>query len=188
MEVLLPFLIVCLLVAAGCTSTTSISRSFRPVGRHHAAHAGSILVYAGAGLKAPLDEIGPLFTEQYGIAVQYSYWRARGTCPPDEPHKKRRRLHAGFHYGIQNGKKQGLVNESKLVAYHVPVIVVQKGNPKNITTLADFARAGLKVALGDANATAIGKAACKDVCSAQHQCTPLKRMLSHAPRPSTNSP
>ena len=39
---------------------------------------------------------------------------------------------------FKTAKSQGLVNESKFVAYHVPVIVVQKGNPKNITTIADF--------------------------------------------------
>ena len=37
----------------------------------------------------------------------------------------------------------------------------QKGNPKNITSLKDFARPGLKIALGDVNATAIGKAGAK---------------------------
>ena len=41
------------------------------------------------------------------------------------------------------------------------MIAVQKGNPKNITTIKDFASPGLKVALGDANATAIGKAGAK---------------------------
>ena len=56
-------------------------------------------------------------------------------------------------------KMQGLVSDSKLVAYHVPVIVVQKGNPKNITSLEDFARPGFRVALGDVKATAIGQAA-----------------------------
>jgi molybdate transport system substrate-binding protein len=58
-------------------------------------------------------------------------------------------------------KKQGLVNDYVLVAYHVPVIVVQKGNPKDIKSLTDLARPGLKVALGDSSATAIGKAGAK---------------------------
>ena len=62
---------------------------------------------------------------------------------------------------FKTAKDQGLVNASQMVAYHVPVIVVQKGNPKNITSLKDFARPGLKIALGDVNATAIGKAGAK---------------------------
>jgi molybdate transport system substrate-binding protein len=62
---------------------------------------------------------------------------------------------------FQTAKAQGLVNSSQLVAYHVPVIAVQKGNPKNITSIKDFAQPGLKIALGDVNATAIGKAGAK---------------------------
>ena len=58
-------------------------------------------------------------------------------------------------------KSQGLVGDYQMIAYHVPVIAVQKGNPKGITGIKDFANPGLKIALGDANATAIGKAGAK---------------------------
>ena len=34
----------------------------------------------------------------------------------------------------------------------------EEGNPKNITSITDLTRDGLKIALGDVNATAIGKA------------------------------
>jgi ABC-type sulfate transport system substrate-binding protein len=47
------------------------------------------------------------------------------------------------------------------VAYHVQVIAMKKGNPKNITSITDLTRDGLKIALGDVNATAIGKATAK---------------------------
>ncbi|MDN5339498.1 MAG: molybdate transport system substrate-binding protein, partial [Euryarchaeota archaeon] len=40
----------------------------------------------------------------------------------------------------------------------VPVIAVGKGNPHNITSVDDFARPGLKIALGGVNTTAIGRA------------------------------
>ncbi|HJK14463.1 MAG TPA: molybdate ABC transporter substrate-binding protein, partial [Methanocorpusculum sp.] len=54
---------------------------------------------------------------------------------------------------------KGLVsNDSQLVAYHVPIIAVQKGNPLGIQTVADLAKPGVRLALGDVNATAIGKA------------------------------
>jgi molybdate transport system substrate-binding protein len=47
------------------------------------------------------------------------------------------------------------------VAYHVQVIAMKKGNPKNITSITDLTRDGVKIALGDVNATAIGKAIAK---------------------------
>jgi molybdate transport system substrate-binding protein len=49
----------------------------------------------------------------------------------------------------------------RYVAYHVQVIAMKKGNPKNITSITDGTRDGVKIALGDVNATAIGKAATK---------------------------
>ena len=43
------------------------------------------------------------------------------------------------------------------VCYFVPAILVQKGNPKNIQSLRDLTRPGLKVGFGDPQACAIGK-------------------------------
>lgn len=47
------------------------------------------------------------------------------------------------------------------VAYHVKVIAMNKGNPKNITSITDLTRDGLKITLGDVDATAIGKVTAK---------------------------
>jgi len=40
----------------------------------------------------------------------------------------------------------------------VPVILVQRGNPRSIRSLEDLTRDGMKVALGDATSCAIGRA------------------------------
>jgi molybdate transport system substrate-binding protein len=47
------------------------------------------------------------------------------------------------------------------VAYHVQVIAMKKGHPKNITSITDLTRDGLKITLGDVDATAIGKVTAK---------------------------
>jgi len=176
-------LIVCLLVAAGCTSTSSSATGSGQSAAvtTPAASQGSILVYAGAGLKAPLDEIGPLFTEKTGIAVQYNYGGAGTLVSQMNLTRKGDVFMPGSTTEFKTAKSQGLVNESKLVAYHIPVIAVQKGNPKNITTLADFARPGLKVALGDANATAIGKASTKMFAALNISAAVEKNVVSRTP-------
>ena len=51
---------------------------------------------------------------------------------------------------IQNDTEQNLTK-------NVPVIIVQKGNPKNITGLKDLERSDVKVGLGDPDGPAIGK-------------------------------
>ena len=138
-------------------------------------------MYAGAGLQPPLEEIGPLFTEKTGIAVQYNYGGAGTLVSQMNLTRTGDVFMPGSTVEFRTAKSQGLVNDSKLVAYHVPVIVVQKGNPKDITTLADFARPGLKIALGDANATAIGKAGAKMFAALNISAAVEKNVVSRTP-------
>lgn len=128
---------------------------------HQASSQASIMVYSGAGLKAPMEEIGHLFTQKYGIDVQYTYGGSGMLITQMNLTRKGEVFIPGSTVEYNAAKNQGLVSPYKLVAYHVPVIAVRKGNPDNITSLLDFARPGLKVALGDVNATAIGKAGSK---------------------------
>ena len=158
-------LVLCLLFAAGCTSSSpsgvKSTAVVSAVASTPAASQDSILVFAGAGLKAPLDEIGTAFTQKYGIPVSYNYGGAGTLVSQMNLTRKGDVFMPGSTVEFKTAQDQGLVTTSQLVAYHVPVIAVQKGNPKNITSLRDFAQSGLKVALGDANATAIGKAGAK---------------------------
>ena len=48
-------------------------------------------------------------------------------------------------------------NTVRNITTNIPVIAVQKGNPKNITSLSDLAKSGVKVGLGDPKGPAIGK-------------------------------
>jgi molybdate transport system substrate-binding protein len=43
------------------------------------------------------------------------------------------------------------------VSYFVPTIIVARGNPRNVSSLGDFARTDLKVALGNPQACQIGR-------------------------------
>ena len=162
---ILAILVICLLICAGCTSTSSGTTgavaSPTVTSAAAASQGTSILVYAGAGLKDPLAELGPMFTKETGIEVQYT-WGGAGTLVSQmNLTRKGDVFMPGSTVEFATAKSQGLVNDSKYIAYHIPVIVVQKGNPKNITSLADFTQSGLKVGLGDANAMAIGKASAK---------------------------
>jgi molybdate transport system substrate-binding protein len=151
------------LLIAGCTTTQPDSTTAGTVTATPASEAsqGSLLVYSGAGLKAPMQEIGLVFKQKSGIDVQYTYGGSGTLISQMNLVKKGDIFVPGSTVEYAIAEKQGLVGASQLVAYHVPVIAVQKGNPKNIQTIQDFARPGLKIVLGDANATAIGKAGTK---------------------------
>jgi molybdate transport system substrate-binding protein len=45
----------------------------------------------------------------------------------------------------------------KILAYFVPVIFVQVGNPKNIRSLRDLIKPGIRIGVGDERSCAIGK-------------------------------
>ena len=156
-------LVAAALLFAGCTTTTPGGAANGTVTATPTtvSSQGTLLVYSGAGLKAPMEEIGQAFAQKYGIDVQYNYAGSGVLISQMNLTKKGDVFIAGSTVEYGNAQKQGLVGPYQLVAYHVPVIVVQKGNPKNITTIQDFARPGLKIALGDVNATAIGKAGAK---------------------------
>ena len=147
-------LIAVLLCTAGCSNTVSGNGT-------SAADNTTLLVYSGAGLKTAMTEIGEVFTEKYGIGVDYNFAGSGTLITQMELSRKGDLFIPGGtpDYRIAQGK--GLVGEPGYVAYHVPVIAVAPGNPKNITSVEDFARPGLKIALGDANTTAIGRASDK---------------------------
>jgi len=151
--------IICILILLGAITPGCItSQDNTP---SPASTQASILVYSGAGLKSAMNDIGREFTGKYGVDVQYNYAGSGVHISQMNLTRKGDVFITGSTVEYNNAKNQGLVGPYQLVAYHVPVIAVQKGNPKNITMLQDFARPGLRIALGDVNATAIGKAGAK---------------------------
>jgi molybdate transport system substrate-binding protein len=55
-------------------------------------------------------------------------------------------------------QKQGIIDPAttRILAYLVPAINVQPGNPKNIRTLIDLARPGVRVGIGNPEAVCVG--------------------------------
>jgi molybdate transport system substrate-binding protein len=140
---------------AGCTSP----------GGHEATagqpDAGSLYVYSGAGLKAPMLEIGKVFQNMTGTRVEFNFQGSGALISQMELSRKGDVFIPGGTPDYNIARTKNLVGEPLYVAYHIPVIAMKKGNPKNITSMNDLARSGLRIALGDANATAIGKSTVK---------------------------
>ena len=121
-----------------------------------------LLVYSGAGLKAPMAEIASVFSEEYGVDVQLTYGGSGVLISQMETTKLGDIFIPGGEPDYENAVKKGLVDEDyQLIAYHIPVIATAKGNPLGLQTVADLAKPGVRLALGDEAATAIGKAGVK---------------------------
>jgi|LGOV01.1.fsa_nt_gb molybdate transport system substrate-binding protein len=117
----------------------------------------SLLVYCGAGLRKPMDEIGQMFKEKYGVEIQYSYAGSAQNLSQIELSGEGDVYVPGALYYYNAAKEKDLVITQQSVAYHIPVIAVPKGNPANIQTLEDLTKPEVKVILGDPKSAAIGK-------------------------------
>ncbi len=116
----------------------------------------ALLIYSGAGLKKAVQEIGSKFTNETGIPAVYNFQGSGALLTQMDITRKGDVLIAGGSDAYQKAEDKGLVGEPQYIAYHVPIVAVQKGNPKNITSAEDFAKPGFKIGLGDVKATAIG--------------------------------
>lgn len=143
---------------AGCTSGTDTQTTTTPTPTT-ASEEQALHVYCGAGLSAPMNEIGNLFKEQYDVTVDYTFGGSGTLLPQMQLTKSGDLFMSGGTTAYNAAKQKGLVEEGQNVSYHIPLLVMPKGNPANITSIADLANPGVKLGLGDANATAIGKQA-----------------------------
>ena len=121
----------------------------------------SLLVYSGAGLKKPMEEIKTAFEAENNVVIEYVYAGSGALLSQIETTGKGDVFIVGSQATYNTAKEKGYANEGKLVAHHTPAIIVAKGNPLNIQSLADLASDGVKVVLGDPEANAIGQTAQK---------------------------
>lgn len=110
--------------------------------------AVSLIVYSGAGLKKPMEEIKKAFeAENSNVTIQYVYAGSAQLLSQIETSGKGDVFMAGSESAYQKANEKGFANEKQLIAHHTPTIAVQKGNPKGITSLADMQQEGLRVVL-----------------------------------------
>ena len=121
--------------------------------------AESLFVLSGAGLKCVLDPLAEKFTKETGIEVEYTYLCSAMLLTNLELTRKGDVFVAGATYYFNMAREKGLVDEKHMVVagYQVPCIMVQKGNPKNIQSIDDLLRPGMRLGVGDFEALAVGR-------------------------------
>jgi len=117
----------------------------------------SLLVYSGAGLRKPMNEIGKVFEEEFGVQINYTYAGSAQNLSQLQLASEGDVYIPGSRYYYEQAAEKGLTVYEKDVAYHIPVIAVPKGNPGNIKSLKDLTKDGIEIVLGDEKSAAIGK-------------------------------
>ncbi|UCC69009.1 MAG: molybdate ABC transporter substrate-binding protein [Armatimonadota bacterium] len=122
--------------------------------------ATTLLVHAGAGIRPALDELGALFQKETGTRVDYNYKGSACLLPDVCVSKKGDAYIPGELYFMQQAVDRELVKSGyKVVASMTTVLIVQAGNPKQIESVRDLGKPGIRLGLGDPQAVAIGRAA-----------------------------
>jgi molybdate transport system substrate-binding protein len=117
----------------------------------------SLLVYCGAGMMEPIEEIADLFFEEEGVEIQYTFAGAAHLLSQIELYQTGDLYMPGARSDIESAMEKGLVDETRDVVYHVPCIITPKGNPTGVESLEDLAEPGVRVVLGDPTGNPIGK-------------------------------
>ena len=119
----------------------------------------SLFVLSGAGLKCVLDPLGEEFTKETGIKVDYSYLCSAMLLTNLELTHQGDVFVACSKYYFNIAREKGLVDEDHMATggYQVPCITVQKGNPKNIQSIEDLLKSGMRLGVGDFEALAVGR-------------------------------
>ncbi|MEX2579869.1 MAG: molybdate ABC transporter substrate-binding protein [Verrucomicrobiales bacterium] len=125
-----------------------------------AERSDSLLIFSGAGLREPMEAARAAYEQETGVKVKTLY--AGSACLLAQlaiTHRSRPSdlYLPGEQYYMDQAAERGFVQEEEAICYFVPVIMVAEGNPKNIRTLQDLARPGVRVGMGVERVTAVGK-------------------------------
>ncbi|UOD35517.1 molybdate ABC transporter substrate-binding protein [Deferribacteraceae bacterium V6Fe1] len=117
-----------------------------------------LLIFAGAASKPPTEEVAKLFSEKYDVKVETIFGGSGYVLSQMILGKTGDLYFPGSSDFMEVAKRKGVVfpETEKYVVYLVNAINVQKGNPKNIKTLKDLTKPGLKVAIANPEGVCVG--------------------------------
>ncbi len=116
-----------------------------------------IVFYCGAGLRAPGKKLVALFEKRLPVEVSTDYAGSEILLSRLKLHRRGDLFMPGDAYYVDQAAAAGFVRDRRRLHLWRPVIFVPRGNPAGVRSLADLARPGVRVGLGDPRACAIGK-------------------------------
>lgn len=119
----------------------------------------SLLIYCGAGMQQPFQEIADAFQKETGCEMNVTYANAAQIQTQITESKEGDFFIAGSAEEVKPVKDD--VSNSVDLVKHIPVLAVAKGNPKGITGIADLGKSDIVTVIGDPESTPIGKIAKK---------------------------
>jgi molybdate transport system substrate-binding protein len=118
----------------------------------------SITVFAGAAAAPVYGEAAKLFKDKYGVKVELRLGGSGSVLSAMKIAKTGDLFIPGSPEFLLEAAKSNIIDKGsvKKLAYLVPAIIVQKGNPHNITSLEDLCKPGLRVGIADPVSVCVG--------------------------------
>ena len=116
-----------------------------------------LLLYCGAGIRPPADELVETFGREHGVKIAVDYAGSEVLLSKIKLIRRGDLYMPGDKHYIEQAAQADMILSRRSVCYWVPTILVQKGNPKDISDLNDLLKSGIKLGLGDPDACAIGR-------------------------------
>jgi len=130
----------------------------RPAADPAAKGGGTVFLYVGAGLRTAMDDVARAFTARTGIAVECDYGGSGMLISRLRLAQRGDLFMPGDQWYVDLAEQEGLVASKTPVGYFVPVLLVRKGNPLGLRDVADLARPGVRLGLGNPKACQVGRA------------------------------
>lgn len=114
--------------------------------------------FVGSASKPPMEEAASAFEQETGIKVYANYGGSGTMLSQIELSKSGDLYIPGSQDYMAKAERKDVIEPAsvKKIAYLIPVIAVQHGNPKNIRSLADLAKPGIEVGIGNPQAVCLG--------------------------------
>ncbi len=117
----------------------------------------SLMIYCAAGVKSAIEPLAKAYERDYGVAIHIQYGGSGTLLSSLQVSGAGDLFLAGDASYIEIAAKKGLTDEVLPLATIHPVLVVGKGNPKNIRSIEDLLRNDIRICLANPDSAAIGK-------------------------------
>ncbi|MDA0589918.1 MAG: molybdate ABC transporter substrate-binding protein [Planctomycetota bacterium] len=139
----------------------------------------SLTVFCAAGLRIPVEKIAEEYEKEYGVHIDLQYGGSNALLNQLQVNKfsDADLFLAADDFYTDAAHEQGLAKERMNIAWMRPVIAVAKDN-ESIKSIQDLLKPEIRVALGDPEAAAVGRAARKRLKSIAHGDSDLWTLLA----------
>ena len=117
----------------------------------------NLVLFCAAGMRLPIEQIRQNFERECGVTVDVQYGGSNTLLSQLQVSRTADLYLAADDSYLEIARQKELVRETLSIATMVPVVVVKKGNPRNIKNIADLIQPGIRIALGNPEQAAIGK-------------------------------